>query len=74
MPRSSGAVHSGVMAAQLVMTGDEWAERMRHARPPTSDDVPITSDGRRLDSPEAVREWLAGLAERRLVGGVSAGA
>ena len=53
------------MAAQPVMTGDEWVERMRHARPPTPDDVPITHDGRRLDSLEAVRGWLADLAARR---------
>lgn len=61
------------MAAQLVMSGDDWVERMRHARPPTADDVPITRDGRRLDSPEAVREWLADLAARRSAGEVSAG-
>jgi hypothetical protein len=53
------------MAAQPVMTGDEWVERMRYARPPTCDDVPITRDGRRLDTPEAVCEWLADLAARR---------
>jgi hypothetical protein len=57
------------MAAQPVMTGDEWVERMRHARPPTPDDVPITRDGRRLDSPEAVRAWLADLAARREAAG-----
>jgi hypothetical protein len=28
------------------------------APPPTDDDVPITRDGRRLDSPEKVRAWL----------------
>jgi len=53
------------MAAQPVMTGDEWVGRMRHARPPTPDDVPIKRDGRRLDSPEAVCAWLADLAARR---------
>lgn len=47
------------------MTADELTERMRHAGPPTADDVPITFDGRRLDSPEAVKAWLADLAERR---------
>jgi hypothetical protein len=57
------------MAAQPVMTGDEWVERMRDARPPTSDDVPITHDGRRLDSPEAVCAWLADLAARREAAG-----
>jgi len=57
------------VAAQPVMTGDEWVERMRHARPPTPDDVPITRDGHRLDSPEAVCAWLADLAARREAAG-----
>jgi hypothetical protein len=56
--------YRGGMAARPVMTGEEWVERMRRARPPTPDDVPITRDGRRLDSPEAVRAWLADLAAR----------
>jgi hypothetical protein len=47
------------------MTAEELIERMRHAGSPTVDDVPITFDGRRLDSPEAVKAWLADLAERR---------
>ena len=53
------------MAAQPVMSAEELVDRMRHASPPTNDDVPITFDGRRLDSPEAVQEWLADLAARR---------
>lgn len=61
------------MVAQPVMTAEQWFEAMRHAGPPSSDDVPITRDGRRLDSPEAVREWLADLAERRRAGEVVAG-
>jgi hypothetical protein len=56
------------MGVQPVMTAEEWFEAMRHARPPSGDDVPITRDGRRLDSPEAVREWLADLAARREAG------
>ena len=47
------------------MSAEELVDRMRHASPPTTDDVPITFDGRRLDSPEAVQEWLADLAARR---------
>ena len=43
------------MAAQPVMTAEELIERMRHAAPPTPDDAPMTFDGRRLDSPEAVK-------------------
>jgi hypothetical protein len=47
------------MAAQPVMTAEEWFEGMRHAAPPTDDDVTILWDGRRLDSKEAVMEWIA---------------
>ncbi|MHB2024433.1 MAG: hypothetical protein ACYCO3_14085 [Mycobacteriales bacterium] len=53
------------MAAQPVMTAEEWFEGMRHAQPPSEDDVTITWDGRRLDSREAVMEWLAEVAMRR---------
>jgi hypothetical protein len=51
------------------MTAEELIERMRHAGPPTTDDVPVTFDGRRLDSPEAVKAWLADLAARRAATG-----
>jgi hypothetical protein len=61
------------MAGQPVMIAEEWFEAMRHARAPTADDVPITRDGRRLDTPEAVREWLVDLAARRQASEVSAG-
>jgi len=47
------------------MTAEELIERMRHASPPSADDVPITFEGRRLDSPEAVKAWLSDLATRR---------
>jgi hypothetical protein len=53
------------MAAQPVMTAEEWFEGMRHARPPTPDDVTILWDGRRLDSREAVMEWLAEVEAKR---------
>jgi hypothetical protein len=53
------------MAAQPVMTAEEWCEGMRHARPPTPDDVTILWDGRRLDSREAVMEWLAEVQAKR---------
>lgn len=53
------------MAAEPVMTAEEWFEGMRHARPPTPDDVTITWDGRRLDSREAVMEWLAEVDAKR---------
>jgi len=51
------------------MTAEELIERMRHAGPPTTDDVPVAFDGRRLDSPEAVKAWLADLAARRAAAG-----
>jgi hypothetical protein len=53
------------MAAQLVMTAEEWFEGMRQARPPTPDGVTVLWDGRRLDSREAVMEWLAGVEPKR---------
>jgi hypothetical protein len=46
-------------------TVEEVIERMRHATPPTPDDVSILWDGRRLDSCEAVMEWLAEVEARR---------
>lgn len=54
------------------MTAEELIERMRYAAPPTRDDVPITFGGRRLDSPEAVKAWLADLAARRAAASVDA--
>ena len=51
------------------MTAEELIERMRYAGPPTIDDVPVTFDGRRLDSPEVVKAWLADLAARRAASG-----
>ncbi|MHB1988527.1 MAG: hypothetical protein ACYCSF_11180 [Acidimicrobiales bacterium] len=57
------------MAAKPVMTAEELIERMRHADPPTTDDVPVTFDGRRLDSPDVVKAWLTDLAARRAVAG-----
>lgn len=53
------------MGAQVLLTGDELVERLRHAPPPTTDDVSITNDGRRLDSAEAVRAWWAEIQKER---------
>jgi hypothetical protein len=53
------------MAAQPVMTAEEWFEGMRNAGPPTVDDVTVLWDGRRLDSREAVLEWLAEVEAKR---------
>jgi hypothetical protein len=47
------------------MTAEEWFEGMRQARPPTLDDVTVLWDGRRLDSREAVMEWLAEVEAKR---------
>jgi hypothetical protein len=62
-----GARHgySGAVDAQPVMTAEELIERVRHAAPPTSDDVTILWDGRRLDSRESVMEWLAEVQVKR---------
>ncbi|MGH9082968.1 MAG: hypothetical protein ACRDY3_01405 [Acidimicrobiales bacterium] len=53
------------MTAQPVMTVEELAEGLRNAPPPTEDDVTILWDGRRLDSREAVMEWLAEVEAKR---------
>jgi hypothetical protein len=60
-----------VVVATPVMTAEELIERMRLAGPPTADDVPVAFDGRRLDSPEAVKAWLADLAARRAAAGAN---
>jgi hypothetical protein len=48
-----------------VLTRDEFNEMLRDAPPPTIDDVSITHDGRRLDSKEAVLEFIAELDAER---------
>jgi len=53
------------MIAEPVMTAEEWFEGMHNALPPTPDDVTILWDGRRLDSREAVMEWLAEVDAKR---------
>ena len=53
------------MDAQPIMSAEELIERVRHAGPPTPDDVTILWDGRRLDSREAVMEWLAEVEAKR---------
>lgn len=46
-------------------SAEEVIERMRHAAPPTPDDVSILWDGRRLDSRQAVLEWVAEVEVKR---------
>jgi hypothetical protein len=47
------------------MTAEELAEALRHAPQPTSDEVTILRDGRRIDSRESALAWLAELAAER---------
>jgi hypothetical protein len=55
--------------AKPVLTGEEWvAAANQNDRPPTSDDVTVTLDGRRLDSKEKVLEWLAEIEADRADG------
>ena len=46
---------------ERVLTREEFNEMLRDAPPPSADDVSITSDGRRLDSKEAVIAFFAEL-------------
>jgi hypothetical protein len=55
--------------AKPVLTGEQWVAAASHNdRPPTSDDVTVTLDGRRLDSKEKVLEWLAEIESDRAAG------
>jgi hypothetical protein len=47
------------------LTAEELAEALRHAAPPSPDDVTILEDGRRIDSREAALAWLEELAAER---------
>jgi len=57
-----------VASRDLPLTGDEFVARVRRAAPATNDDVPITRDGRRLDSREALVAWLAEVEADRAAG------
>lgn len=46
-------------------TVEEWESSLRDAPSPTTDDVTVTADGRRLDSKEKVLDWLADLGALR---------
>jgi hypothetical protein len=46
----------------------EFIARLEAAPSPTTDDVSILLDGRRLDSKEAVLEWLAEVEADRKAG------
>lgn len=45
--------------ARRLLTFEEWVAKIESAPPPTSDDCTILPDGRRLDSRDAVYDWLA---------------
>lgn len=42
-----------------VLTRDEWGEMTSGLLGPTDDDVSITKDGRRLDTPQKVIDFFA---------------
>ena len=44
---------------ELLLTFEQWAEARRHCPPPTDDDVPITWDGRAIDTKEKLLAVLA---------------
>jgi hypothetical protein len=50
------------------VTFEELSESHRSASAPTSDDVTVLFDGRRLDSKEKVLEWLAQIESDRAAG------
>lgn len=47
------------MPARPIRTFGEIVEMMSNAPRATADDVTITADGRRLDTPDKVRAWVA---------------
>jgi hypothetical protein len=51
-----------------LISEEEFLARLAAAPPPTPDDVSILVDGRRLDSKEAVLEWLAEVEADRKAG------
>lgn len=53
------------MPARTVRSFEEIGERMREAPRPTADEVPVTHDGRRLDTLEKVLEWVSELNGER---------
>ncbi len=54
-----------------ILTGDEWAAADVGGSP-TTDDVTITLDGRRIDSREKALAWLAEIEADRAAGKTAA--
>ncbi len=60
---AGGTLETMVLAR--AKSAEDVIERMSHGAPPTPGDVTILWDGRRLDSREAVLEWLAEVDAKR---------
>lgn len=57
-----------MVGRMLPMASDEFIARVAGAGPATRDDSSITTDGRRLDSKEAVVAWLREVEAERAAG------
>ncbi|CAN5233230.1 hypothetical protein BH18ACT4_BH18ACT4_04390 [soil metagenome] len=55
----------GVVARDIHFRQGELNALLSDLRPPTADDVPVTSDGLRLDTKEAFLAWLDALNRER---------
>jgi hypothetical protein len=51
-----------------VLALEQLSEERRHSSPAIADDVTVTLDGRRIDSPEAALAWLAEVDALRAAG------
>jgi len=65
--RQSAPVGTGTMTDVTTIYVGSWSELAKHTRPPTDDDVPVTRDGRRLDTPDKVRAFVEELKQQRPV-------
>jgi hypothetical protein len=54
--------------AELVLTFEELAEAVKHAPPPTDDDVTVTWDGRVINTKEKLLAWLKEIDAERAAG------
>jgi hypothetical protein len=50
---------------EIDISDEEFEGIVQSAAPPTVDDCTITTDGRRIDTPEKLRAWLDELAALR---------
>ncbi len=65
-PRANATVTWGGVRGVIRLRWAELRARLEGGEAPTDDDVSITKDGWRLDSKEAVREFLAEVEVDRL--------